>query len=41
MTKPKRGLNTVVYSDSSEVEVAQEPKETTWNVMRKLDDPEL
>jgi hypothetical protein len=40
MTKP-RGLNTVVYSDSSEVEVAQEPKETTWNVMRKLDDPEL
>ena len=41
MTKIKRGLHTVVYSDNPEAEVAQEPKESTWNVMRKLDDPEL
>jgi len=41
MTKIKRGLNTVVYSDNPEAVVEQEPKETTWNVMRKLDDPEL
>ena len=41
MTKIKRGLDTVVYSDNPEAGVAQEPKETTWNVMRKLDDPEL
>ena len=41
MTKIKRGLNTVVYSDNPEAEVTQEPKETTWNAMRKLNDPEL
>ena len=41
MTKIKSGLHTVVYSDNPEAEVAQEPKESTWNVMRKLDDPEL
>jgi len=41
MTKIKRGLNTVVYSDNPEAVVEQEPKESTWNVMRKLDDPEL
>lgn len=42
MTKPRRGLHTVVYNDTNpEVEVAQEPKETTWNAMRKLNDPQL
>jgi len=41
MTKIKRGLNTVVYSDNPEAVVEQEPKESTWNVMRKLDYPEL
>ena len=41
MTKIKRGLHTVVYSDNPEAEVAQEPKESTWNTLRKLNDPEL
>ena len=41
MTKIKRGLHTVVYSDNPEAEVALEPKETTWNTLRKLNDPEL
>lgn len=42
MTKSRRGLHTVVYDDTNpEAEVAQEPKETTWNTLRKLNDPEL
>jgi hypothetical protein len=42
MTKSRRGLHTVVYDDTNpEAEVAQEPKETTWNAMRKLNDPQL
>ena len=42
MTKSRRGLHTVVYDDTNpEAEVAQEPKETTWNTFRKLNDPEL
>ena len=42
MTKSRRGLHTVVYDDTNpEAEVAQEPKESTWNTLRKLNDPEL
>jgi hypothetical protein len=36
MTKIKRGLHTVVYSDNPEAEVAQEPKESAWNTYAKV-----
>ena len=44
MTKKKYGLRTVVYDDTNPevAEVAQEKQDLSdWEIMRKLDDPEL